>query len=276
MLTAIKASSLLRRLIYLPLICLSQIGIAQADSHLSAICSSDSKTGSEAHYQLIAQYPHDPEAFTEGLVFHQGQLFESTGLLGASTIRKVDIESGQVINSLALPNRFFAEGLTALNNELIQLTWKMGRVFIYRPDTLQVVRTFDYPGEAWGLTSIDGSLVISNGSSELHFIDPESLRLIKTLKVNSKGQPIGGLNELEFVEGAIYAIVWPSPCIVKIDPADGEVLAWLNMSSLSPIVDPDWRTVLNGIAYDPVKRHFFVTGKHWPYLYAIKLSDING
>lgn len=226
-------------------------------------------------YHVIARYPHDPEAFTEGLLFHANHLFESTGLLGKSTLRKVDINTGVIIKHHAVTNYFFAEGLTILDGKLVQMTWKRGRAFLYNPDTLQVIGTFNFPEEAWGLTTIDKLLVISNGSSKLLFYDPTLEKIVNTINVHDQDIDVQGLNELEYVNGRLYANVWPTPCIAEIAPDSGAVLGWLNLSALSPAPTTDWRTVMNGIAYEPNKKHFFITGKHWPYLYEIEKLAAN-
>ncbi len=222
-------------------------------------------------YQLVAKYPHDPKAFTEGLLFHAGYLFESIGLLGASELRKVDLYTGKVIRSRRPADIFFAEGLSLFNGELIQLSWKLGIAYVYQTDNLNLVRKFNYSGEGWGATTLGEQLIISNGSSQLQFFDPQNANPLKSLQVSDQGQKISGLNELELADGLLYANIWLSPCIVQIDPTNGRVLGWLNLSSLSPLADNGWETAMNGIAYDPEKKHFFITGKHWPDLYEIKI-----
>ena len=223
-------------------------------------------------YPLIAQDPHDPKAFTEGLLFHEGYLFESTGLLGRSELRKINFLTGKSIHSRPVPDMFFAEGLTVLNGELIQLSWKLGQAYVYQPENLNLIRQFSFPGEGWGITTLKEQLVISDGSSLLKFLDSSNLQLTHSLRVTDQGHDVNGLNELETVDGWLYANVWPSPCIVKINPENGQVQGWLNLSLLSPATDNDWHTAMNGIAYDPKSKHFFITGKYWPSLYEIKLS----
>ncbi|NOR69308.1 MAG: glutaminyl-peptide cyclotransferase, partial [Methylomarinum sp.] len=211
------------------------------------------------------------KAFTEGLLFHEGYLFESTGLLGRSELRKIDIASGKIIHSRSVADMFFAEGLTLLNGELIQLSWKLGQAYVYQLETLNLIRQFPYPGDGWGITTLKNQLVISDGTSIVKFLDSSNLQLTHQLRVTDQGIDINGLNELETVDGWLYANVWPSPCIVKINPENGQVQGWLNLSLLNHATDNDWHTAMNGIAYDPKSMHLFITGKYWPSLYEIKL-----
>lgn len=226
-------------------------------------------------YRVIARYPHDSKAFTEGLLFHDNRLFESTGLLGKSTLREVDIATGAIIKQHDVSGYYFAEGLTNFKNKLVQLTWKRGRAFLYDFETLNINDTFDLPGETWGVTTIDKLLVISNGTSELIFYDPNSQKIVKTLNVHDQGRKIQGLNELEYADGRLYANVWPTPCIAEISPGTGAVQGWLNLSALLPAPTTNWKNVMNGIAYDSDKKRFFITGKHWPYLYEIEKLAAN-
>lgn len=259
-----------------------QIEAKQGETFLNTACRSSgqllsTKTAKQSSstayfdYELLAQYPHDPNAFTEGLVFFQGHLFESTGLLGESSIRKLEIETGKVINNKLLEGYFFAEGLTLFQGKLVQLTWKRNQGFIYKPNNLQLIKTFHYPRDAWGITTIDNQLVISDGTSQLVFFDPENKQITKTIKVQDQGVVIKGLNELEFAGDSIFANVWQTPCIVNINPNSGKVNGWLDLSSLIPIQPFDWRTVMNGIAYDAERKIFYITGKHWPYIYKLKI-----
>jgi len=225
-------------------------------------------------YQLITRYPHDTSAFTQGLVFYEGNLFESTGLLHKSGVRKINLNNGQSIVKSQVPDIYFGEGLTLLNHQIVQMSWKSGKIFFFHPETLDLIKKLNLEQEAWGSTTINGQLVISNGTSNLFFINSENLSLNKMVKITWHNKEISGLNALEYAEGYIFANVWPGHCIVKIDPDSGIVKGWLNLSKLVPdkhqVSDMG---VLNGIAYDKQKRHFFVTGKFWPYLYEIKLQS---
>jgi glutamine cyclotransferase len=225
-------------------------------------------------YQLVARYPHDSSAFTQGLVFYKENLFESIGLLDKSEVRKVNINDGEILLKTDTPDIYFGEGLALLKHQIVQMSWKSGKVFFFHSETLALIKKLNFGKEVWGSTTINGQLVLSNGSSNLLFINPENLSINKTLKITLNNKELSGLNELEYAEGYIYANVWPTHCIVRIDPVNGKVLGWLNLSKLYPdeYQLPD-SAVLNGIAYDKQKKHFFVTGKFWPYLYEIKLQS---
>ena len=226
------------------------------------------------NYQIIARYPHDTSAFTQGLVFYKENLFESTGLLDKSGVRKINVTDGKLLLKTDISDIYFGEGLALVDHQIVQMTWKSGKVFFFQPETLELIKKLTFENDAWGSTTINDELVISNGSSNLLFINPKNLSINKTLKITLHNKEISGLNELEYAEGYIYANVWPSPCIVKIDPDSGSVVGWLNLSKLYPDAYqlPD-SAVLNGIAYHKQKKHFFVTGKFWPYLYEINLQS---
>lgn len=222
-------------------------------------------------YKLIATFPHDTTSFTQGLVFHDGQLYESTGLEGESTLRRVDITSGKTLQRIDVPSRYFAEGLAMVGDELLQLTWRSKIGFVYDRATFTQKRTFKYDTEGWGIC-YDGAsrLVMSDGSDTLTFLDPKTFAPGKTLRVKDAGTPVGNLNELEWIEGEIWANVWQTDRIARISPNTGEVNAWIDLSTLYPrserIPSAD---VMNGIAYDKATRRIFVTGKKWPRLYQI-------
>lgn len=223
-------------------------------------------------YEVINSYPHDPAAFTQGLLFHQGVLYESTGLETASSLRQVDLTTGQVLKKIAVPS-VFAEGLALFNNRLYQLTWQNQKAFVYDFATFTSLNTFNYSGEGWGLTNDGQSLIMSNGSSQIRFLDPETFQIQRTIKVtDNNGNEIDRLNELEYIKGAIFANIWLTDKIVRIDPASGKVTALINLAGL---LKPEDRTrpvdVLNGIAYDETNDRLFVTGKLWPKLFQIKL-----
>lgn len=226
-------------------------------------------------YTIVATFPHDPTAFTQGLVFADGELYESTGLQGESTLRRVDIRTGKTLQRLDVPAEYFAEGLALVGDELLQLTWQHRLGFVYDRQTFTQKRTFKYNTEGWGL-AYDGTsrLVMSDGTDTLSFLDPKTLAVTRTLRVQDAGRPVGNLNELEWIEGEIWANVWMTDRIARISPNTGEVNAWIDLASLWPVAmrpSPS-EQVLNGIAYDKATRRIFVTGKKWPRLYQITVS----
>ena len=225
-------------------------------------------------YKLIATFPHDPAAFTQGLVFADGEFYESTGLNGESSVRRVEIATGKVLQEVKVDSAFFAEGLALVGDELLQLTWQHQRGFVYDRKTFAQKRTFPYQGEGWGLAyDPAGGLVMSDGSDTLRFLDPKTQAMTKTLRVRDAGRPVSQLNELEWVEGEIWANVWMTDRIARISPKSGEVTAWLDLSSLWPRSQRQPPAdVLNGIAYDKATRRIFVTGKKWPRLYQISVQ----
>ncbi len=219
--------------------------------------------------RIVNTYPHDPGAFTQGLVFANGILFEGTGLRGQSTLRKVDLTSGEVTQSLALDPELFGEGITLFNGRIFQITLTSGIGFIYDPQSFSKQGEFSYTPEGWGLTHDGRQLIMSDGSAELRFLDPDSLQETSRITVVDRGQPVQWLNELEYVEGEIYANVWQSDVIARISPDTGEVMGWIDLSGL--IGDETQAGILNGIAYDSETGRLFVTGKNWPSLFEIEL-----
>jgi glutamine cyclotransferase len=225
-------------------------------------------------YSVVATFPHDPTAFTQGLVYADGALYESTGLLGESTLRRVELRTGRVLQQVALPKEYFGEGLALVGDALVQLTWRNGVGLVYDRRTFARRRTFMYPGEGWGL-AFDGisRLVMSDGSDRLTFLDPKSFRRLGTLPVRDGERPVDRLNELEWIEGEIWANVWTTDHIVRIAPATGAVTGWIALDTLWPLRDrPPSADVMNGIAYDAALRRIFVTGKKWPTLYQIAVK----
>lgn len=224
-------------------------------------------------YQIVHAYPHDPKAFTQGLVYVDGHLYESTGLNGRSSLRMVDLQTGRILQHHELAAEYFGEGLTNWGSSLVQLTWKAGTAFVYDRFSFALQRTLHYPGEGWGLTQDGKSLIMSDGSPVLRFFDPRTFREIRRLSVvDENGQPVLDLNELEYVRGEIYANVWHTDRIARISPRTGKVLGWIDLSGLmdkSELSDPE--AVLNGIAYDSRFDRLFVTGKLWPRLFEIKV-----
>lgn len=225
-------------------------------------------------YEIIHAYPHDANAFTQGLVFVDGHLYESTGRQGQSSLRMVDPATGWVLKEYDLPKQYFGEGLTDWGDTLVQLTWTSGIAFVYDRSTFTVRQTFHYTGEGWGLTHDSNSLLLSDGSATLRFLDPKSFREIRKLKVHDENnRPVADLNELEYVRGEIYANIWHLDRIARISPRTGRVLGWIDLSGLlKPGDASDEEAVLNGIAYDAKSDRLFVTGKLWPKLFEIKVS----
>lgn len=219
---------------------------------------------------MVREYPHDPSAFTQGLVYVDGHLYESTGLEGASSLRQVDLETGKVIRRRALKPDEFGEGLTDWGGRLLQLTWTGMRGFIYERASLAVSGTFRYAGEGWGLTHDGRRLILSDGTAVLRFLDPETFREIGRLPVHDEGRAVPRLNELEYVRGEVYANVWQSDRVARISPENGAVLGWIDLTGLLSAADLRHPVdVLNGIAYDPGRERLFVTGKWWPKLFEI-------
>lgn len=226
-------------------------------------------------YRVIHVYPHDPGAFTQGLIYLGGFLYESTGQKGQSSLRRVKLETGAVLQKVDVPDQYFAEGLTDWKSNLIQLTWKSGMGFVYDRATFQQKSTFVYGGEGWGLTHDAVRLIQSDGSNTLRFLDPVSLRQTGTLAVADGNAPVQELNELEYIKGEVWANVWETDRIVVISPKTGAVLRWIDLAGILPERDRTGREdVLNGIAYDAAGDRIFVTGKWWPKLFEIKLGAL--
>ncbi len=223
-------------------------------------------------YRIVHTYPHDPQAYTQGLLFVDGHLYESTGLKGRSSLRMVDLETGRVLQRVVVPSQYFAEGLAAWGSTLIQLTWQSHVVFVYDRFSFRLLRTMNYQGEGWGLTDDGRNLILSDGTATLHFLDPQTLREVRRIVVKDRGTPVTQLNELEYIRGEIYANVWHTDRIARISPATGQVLGWIDLTGLlepDEVSDPE--AVLNGIAYDAARDRLFVTGKLWPKLFEIKV-----
>lgn len=223
--------------------------------------------------RVVATYPHDATAFTQGLIFRDGYLFESTGHHGRSSIRRVRLETGEVLQERALDARYFGEGLTDWKDALVQLTWESRQGFVYDLASFDLRRTFEYTGEGWGLTHDATKLILSDGSSALRFLDPDTFTETGRVQVRDAGTPVVDLNELEMVGGEVYANVWHTDRIARIDPASGRVVGWIDLAGLlqpDEVSDPE--AVLNGIAYDANGRRLFVTGKWWPKLFEIAVD----
>lgn len=232
----------------------------------------DVTTATEYSYEIVNSFPHDPNAFCQGLVIKGSTLYESTGKYGESSLRRVNLTDGVVQQQIDLHHQVFAEGLAMVDDQLFQLTWKRQIGFVYDAATLQLLRTFTYDGEGWGLTYDGQHLIMSNGSDELQYREPESFGLIRRLRVKDGSRSVRRLNELEFVQGKIYANVWRSQRVAMIDPETGQVTGWIRLTGLlrQPITNEN---VLNGIAYDSAGDRLFVTGKHWPTLFEVRLLE---
>lgn len=224
-------------------------------------------------YEVIRVYPHDKSAFTEGLIYSDGFLYESTGLYGSSTLRKVDLETGTTVDSVILSPEFFGEGIALTNGKIVQLTWKSRIGFVYDKENLSLLHNFTYTTEGWGLTFDGTYLIMSDGTDKLYFLDPTTYEQVGYVSVKDGDSPVTNLNELEYVNGEVYANVWHEQKIAVINLETGKVQAWINLSGIenSPLNEEE---VLNGIAYDAQSNRLFVTGKNWPHLYEVKLIPV--
>jgi glutamine cyclotransferase len=227
-------------------------------------------------FRVVKTYPHDRTAFTQGLEYRDGFLYEGTGQIWRSTLRKVKLETGQVLQSFDLPQPFFGEGITVLPQQILQLTWQSQTGFIYDKTNFRVLKSFSYPGEGWGMTNDGKQVYMSDGTAQIRVWDPTSLKEIRRINVSDMGKPVTQLNELEFVRGEIWANVWQTDRIARISPADGRVLGWIDLTGILPKAERiNSDAVLNGIAYDAATDRIFVTGKLWPKLFEIKVVSNN-
>ncbi len=229
-------------------------------------------------YKIIKTYPHDTSAFTQGLVYDGGVLYEGTGEYGQSSLRRVDLDTGQVLKQTSLAGTLFGEGVSVWKDRLIQLTWRSGIGFVYYKENLTKVEDFKYQTEGWGITSDGKNLIMSDGTEVLHFLDPETFNEQRQIKVEAEGEPVKGLNELEYVKGEIYANVWPTNWIVILSPETGKVNGAINLQGILQKGDAQQDgkkvDVPNGIAYDPDGDRLFVTGKLWPRVFQIELMAV--
>jgi glutamine cyclotransferase len=243
---------------------------AAVSQSAAPVTKTQSKTPAEYTFKVIHVFPHDPNAFTQGLAYSNGFLYESTGLNGRSSIRKVRLETGEVVQRVDLAPEFFGEGLALLKNEVLQLTWKSQTGFVYAIGDFHLLRRFAYSGEGWGLAANEHEVVMSDGSAELRVLDPATLAERRRISVHDGDNPITELNELEFVDGEIYANVWQADRIARISLRTGQVTGWIDLTGiLSSMYRREPNAVLNGIAYDPDHKRLFVTGKLWPSLFEI-------
>ena len=262
------------RLLYLSLITASLVlacarGSTGSDVQQPAIVPS-------LDYSIVHVYPHDPDAFTQGLLFHDGVLYESTGRNGHSSLRKVRLETGEVLQKVDVPLMYFAEGLALTGSRLVQLTWQTQVGFVYDLATFAKQGTFDYKGEGWGLTTDGNRLIMSDGTADLRFLDPQTLKETGRVTVRDGGMPLKDLNELETIGDAVFANVWLTSRIVRIDPTSGAVTGHLDLDRIKPAAASGQQIdVLNGIAWDADGKRLFITGKLWPSLYEIKVEGVN-
>jgi len=227
-------------------------------------------------FRIVNAYPHDPEAFTQGLIYHGGYLYESTGLHGRSSLRKVDLKTGRVLNIRNLTKKYFGEGITLHGKRLFQITWQSKTGFIYDPATFRRMGQFSYDAEGWGVTSDGTHLIMSDGTSTLRFLDTRTFKVSRRIEVRDGGRSVSGLNELEYVKGEIYANIWNTGYIARISPETGKLRGWINLRGLyGELGVKHGLDVLNGIAYDPEKDRLFVTGKFWPKLFEIQIIKIS-
>jgi len=227
----------------------------------------------QLEYEVVNSYPHDPAAFLQGLLWYQGGFYESTGLYGQSTLRRIEFPSGKILKSISLPPELFGEGLALVGNRLVQLEWKSRRGFVYDRDSFALLREFRYDSEGWGITYDGKYLIMSDGSSKLTYLDPDSFAAVRTLAVTMNGRAIDRLNELEFIEGEIWSNVWQTDLVLRIDPGTGKVTSFLNLSGLLPAsMRTGTEDVLNGIAYDAQQKRIFVSGKLWPRIFEIRIK----
>lgn len=223
-------------------------------------------------YKVVRVFPHDPNAYTQGLVYYKGFLYEGTGMNGTSSLRKVKLETGEVLQKVDLPEQYFGEGITIFKKKILQLTWKAEKGFIYNLDDLNSLGEFSYPGEGWGLTTNDGEVFLSDGTAEIRVLDGNTLKEKRRITVRDGNTPVTELNELEFVRGQLFANVWQTDRIARISPKTGKVVGWIDLSGiLSVVYRRNQDAVLNGIAWDAAGKRLFVTGKLWPSIFQIEL-----
>jgi glutamine cyclotransferase len=221
-------------------------------------------------FNVVNVYPHNETAFTQGLVFEDGVLYEGTGLYGQSTLRRVELETGTVTQVYRLPDQFFGEGITIFGDKIIQLTWQSKRGFVYDRNSFELLQEFDYTTEGWGITHNGSALIMSDGTATLYFLDPETFQAIGQIEVHDK-EPVTLLNELEYIHGSVYANIWKEDKIAIINPQTGQVTGWIDLTGINDSENQNMGSMLNGIAYDQNGDRLFVTGKRWSKLYEIEL-----
>jgi glutamine cyclotransferase len=264
-----------------PLSCAKPVKPAIPASPASPLSSSPAVTPAPAvarnySYRVLNSYPHDSGAFTQGLVFDRGMLFEGTGLMGRSSLRRVDLETGRVLQIYKLADDLFGEGIALLGSRIYQLTWQNHTGFVYNLDSFEVISNFSYDMEGWGLATDGKRFIMSDGTPTLYFLDPASLKVTGTVQVADGETPVKNINELEYIDGYIYANIWMTERIAIISPATGKVAGWIDLAGLREMLNTASPVdVLNGIAYDAQNKRLFVTGKLWPKLYQIELVPVS-
>jgi glutamine cyclotransferase len=250
----------------------TQAVVVAAPLTMSAPPTLDTGSVPVATYRVVNTYPHDPQAFTQGLVYENGHFYEGTGLNGQSTLRKVEIATGNILQIHALSDAYFGEGIAVFGDKIFQLTWRSNVAFVYDKASFEPQGEFAYPTEGWGLTHDGQRLIMSDGTATLYFRDPQTFQELGRVQVYDRNGPVLNLNELEYINGEIYANIWQTDMIARISPQTGQVLGWIDLAGL---LSPEERQppvdVLNGIAYDPAADRLFVTGKRWPKLFEIDL-----
>jgi glutamine cyclotransferase len=224
---------------------------------------------------IVGTFPHDTSSYTQGLIIYKGDMYEGTGLEGKSKLMRVDLKTGKALQSINLDAKYFGEGVTILNDTVYQLTWKNKTVFVYTLKNFKKIKEYTVDIEGWGLTHDGKNLIVSTGGSDLNYYEPSTLKLLKTQTVTDAGMPIGDINELEYINGFVYANQYQTPYILKIDPATGQVVAKANLQSMwdrIKAIDPE-ADVPNGIAYDAATKKIYITGKLWPELYEVQFSQ---
>ena len=221
-------------------------------------------------YNVVNVYPHDETAFTQGLIFEDGIIYESTGRYGQSTLRRVELETGNIIQLHALPDQFFGEGITIFDDKIIQLTWQSEKGFVYDKNSFDLLQEFTYPTEEWGITHNGSALIMSDGTATLYFLDPETFQKIGQVEVIDE-EPVTRLNELEYIHGMVYANIWKEEKIAIINPQTGRVTGWIDLTGINEAENQNSSSMLNGIAYDAEEDRLFVTGKMWSKLFEIEL-----
>ena len=245
--------------------------VAVAACSLTSTGAQRSQSAPVHGYEVVNVYPHDRNAFTQGLLYRDGVLYESTGLNGRSSLRKVELETGKVLQQISVESRYFAEGLTDWGSRLVQLTWNTNVGFVYDLASFKRLQTFSYEGEGWGLARDARRIVMSDGTSTLRFLDPQTFTVTGRIPVTDGNVPVRDLNELELIDGQVYANVWTTDRIAMISPETGRVAGWINLAGLMPRASLSGDAVLNGIAYDAQRKRLFVTGKLWPSLFEIRI-----
>jgi glutaminyl-peptide cyclotransferase len=272
----VKNANLVSRrgaLLLAALLALAACGKSAADRTPSVPPAPASNAITRYTYEVIATWPHDPRAFTQGLIFRNGSFLESTGLNGQSTLREDDPKTGRVLKQVSVPAQYFAEGLAVIGDHAYQLTWRNGKGFVYDADTFRLEQEFAYEGEGWGLATDGRWLILSDGTNRIRFLDPATFQVTRTIEVSAEGKPVERLNELEWINGEIFANVWQTDEVMRIDPATGQVRGVIDFTGLLAPMDRGPETdVLNGIAYDAANDRLFITGKRWPKIFEVRLK----